>query len=175
MSAGTGLMAAGGLLGASGAFTQGQETADVLERQASIQRQNAIQSIIASKINADRSSMLATKAIGQEVAGYSAAGVDTNSSGSVLAVLGASAANAELDRQNILHGGQIRAMNYTNQANLDDLGADHSIKASYFNAAASLFGAGGKMATGMSAPSDINDVNNASAGSWQGGRAVDSF
>lgn len=174
MSAGTGLMAAGGLLGAYGAFTQGQETADVLERQASIQRQNAIQSIIASKINADRSSLLATKAIGQEAAGYSAAGVDTNS-GSVLAVLGASAANAELDRQNILHGGQIRAMNYTNQANLDDLGADHSIKASYFNAAASLFGAGGKMATGMSAPSGISDVNDASSGSWQGGRAVDSF
>lgn len=144
MSYGTGAMAAGGGIAAVGALMQGQSTASTLNQQANIQRNNATQSIIASKLNADRQSIMSSKAIGRISSGYSASGVALNS-GSVFAVIGASAANAELDRQNILYGGEIRAVNYENQASIDEKGASNALSGSYFNALASIVGAGGKI------------------------------
>lgn len=129
--------------GAYGSLMQGQQTADLLDNQANIQRTNATQTRLAAAANSNRQMTMATKVEGRASASYAAAGVDS-SSGSVLAVLGASAANAELDRQNILHGGEVRAINYENQASLDELGAKHAIQASYFNALSSIAGGGSK-------------------------------
>ncbi len=130
--------------GAYGSLMQGQQTADLLDNQAKIQRSNADQDRLAAKANADRVMTLASKVEGKATAAYAASGV-SSSSGSVLAVLGASASNAELDRQNIIHGGEVRAINAENQASLDELGSKHAIQASYFNALSSIFGGGSKM------------------------------
>lgn len=129
---------------AYGSIIKGQQTSDLLDNQAATQRRNATQAIMAAKFNADRQSMIATKHIGAMTAGYSASGVDMTS-GSVLATIGASSANAELDRLNIIHGGDIRAVNFENQASLDELGARHAIQASYFNALSSMVAGGAGM------------------------------
>lgn len=136
--------AVGGVAGAWGAQVQGQQEANSLEYQATIQKRNAQEALMAAKFNADRLSLSANKMMGAASAGYGAGGVDS-SSGSVLSVLAASSANAELDRLNILHGGEMRAVNYENQASIDDLGAKHAIDASYFNSFSALLGSGSKI------------------------------
>lgn len=139
----------GTLFGAYGSLMSGKQTSDLLKNQADTQTRNANEALVAAKYNADRESLIATKHLGSMQASYAASGVDA-SSGSVLAVMAASAANAELDRQQILHGGQLRAVNYTNQASLDRLGAGHALQASYFNALSSVVAGGaGMMANSM--------------------------
>lgn len=135
------LSGGGGIVGAYGSIYGGQQTADTLEYQAKIQSHNASEATMAASLNADKQDMVAAKVIGGTRAGYAAAGVDA-SSGSVMSVIAASAANAELDKQNILHGGELRAVNYENQASMDRLGASRAIQASYINAFSSLLGGG---------------------------------
>ena len=77
--------------------------------------------------------------------------------------------NSELDRLKILHGADVHAINYENQASLDEMGARSARNASYLNAVSSImmgggkvFGAasGGKTNTGYG--SDGSDDSNAS-------------
>lgn len=144
----------GTVFGAYGSLVQGNETSNLLDNQARLQRTNATQALAAGKFNADRQSVIATKHIGGMTADYAASGVSSDS-GSVIATIGASAANAELDRQNILHGAEMKAVNYENQASLDELGAKHALQAGYFNALSSVVAGGaGAMSYGMgSSPS----------------------
>lgn len=136
----------GGTLGVYGSLLEGKQKSDVLNFQANIQNRNAAEAVAAAKFNANKQNMMATKLLGSEAAGYGASGV-TADSGSVLDVIGASAANAEMDHQNILHGGEIRAVNYENQASLDSLGAKNALTASYFNAISSITGSSYKLAS----------------------------
>lgn len=122
---------------AYGNMQQGWATSDALNAQANLQLQNAQESLQQGKFDATRSQLISTKQIGEITANYGASGV-SNQSGSVLDVLGASAANAELDRLNILHGADIRAINYENQATLDKMGATSALQGSYYNAAANV-------------------------------------
>lgn len=131
--------------GAVGSLIQGRGTADTLTYQANLQRNNATMAIQAAKFDADRQSMFAQKKLGSISEGYAASGVDINTSGSVLSVIGASAANAELDRQSILHGGTIKAINFENQASMDDRASQNALTGSYFNAVGSLFLGGAKL------------------------------
>ncbi len=131
--------------GAFGALVQGQNTANSLNYDAQVQQNNATTALTTAKFNADKQSLLATRQMGAATAAYGASGVSADS-GSVMAVMGASAANAELDRQNILHGGDIRATNYENQVSIDQLGASNAIKSSYFNALSAMVAGGGKIA-----------------------------
>lgn len=129
---------------AFGSLVQGQQTANQLDYNAQVQTNNANLALTAAASNAAKQSVSATRMLGNMSAGYAANGV-TQTSGSVMAVMGASAANAELDRQNILYGGQVKAVNYENQASLDKTGATNAINASYFNALSSLVGGGAGM------------------------------
>jgi hypothetical protein len=129
---------------AVGSLTKGSSESDALNYQAKIQGQNADAARVAAKADADRQQILANQKIGGIGAEYASSGVDSNS-GSVLAVIGASAANSELDRQNILHGGDVRAINYQNQQNLDQTSAGNALKAGYYGAAASAIGVGAKL------------------------------
>lgn len=128
-----GAAAGGQFISSIGSLVSGQSQADMLDTQAEIQRRNAGQAIIAAKQNADRQQLIAGKQIGSEEASYGASGVAMT--GSVANVLAASAANAELDRQNILYGGQIRAINYENQASMDKISAKNALVGSYYGAA----------------------------------------
>jgi hypothetical protein len=129
---------------AVGDIIQGNQTASMLNYQATIQKQNAQNALTAATLNANRQQMQTTRAIGGITAGYGASGVENNS-GSVQAVLAASAANGEMDRQNILYGGQIRAINSENQASMDNYSANNALNAGYFNAVAGVLTAGGQM------------------------------
>lgn len=135
------MMGAGAGLGVVGSLISGQQTAGLLDAQAQLQRTNATNALYAAKVNADRQSILATKKIGSMTADYGASGVDATS-GSVLAAIGASAGNAELDRQNIIHGGDLQAIQAENQASLDERGASNAITASYWNGLGGLAKAG---------------------------------
>ncbi len=144
MAADKSLAAFGGGVSAFGALQQGQDQSAALDRAAKIERQNAALDIETGQANAELSSIQSNKRIGAISAGYGASGVASDS-GSVLNVLAASTSNAELDRQNIMHGAKVRAVNYENQATMDDIGAMSAQKGSYMNAFASLLGAGSKM------------------------------
>lgn len=132
-------MSGGGAIGGAfqmvGSLMQGQSTADALEHQAEIMRRNAIAAMEAAKFDASKQQVMATKVLGAQSAGYASSGVE-QTSGSVLDVIAASAANAELDKQSILHGGELRRINFENQASIDEKAAGNALTASYFGAAA---------------------------------------
>lgn len=129
----------GGPFNAYGSIMSGQMTADTLNAQAGQQDAMAREAEAAGKYNASRQMMAANQKIGQSVAAYGAAGVTSNS-GSVGAVLASSAANAEADRLNILHGADIKAINYNNQASMDRYGAQSAIAGSHWQAFGAITG-----------------------------------
>ncbi len=137
--------AAAAVVGAVGSLMKGQSESDALDYQAKIQANNAEMARRKATMDADRQQMIAGQKIGGITADYAASGVDVHTSGSVLSILGASASNSELDRQNILHGGDIRAINYENQSSLDRVAGGNALTGSYYGAAASLIGGAAKM------------------------------
>jgi hypothetical protein len=129
----------GGPFQAAGALEQGQQESQLYNYNAQVQTNNANLALRSAALNAQKQSVAATRAIGASKAAYGASGV-TGDSGSVMSVMASSAANAELDRQNILYGGQVKAINYENQASLDQVAGNNALNASYFNAIGSMFG-----------------------------------
>lgn len=134
----------GSVVGAAGALVQGQAQANALDRAAEIERNNAALDIQAGEENAAISSIKSNQHIGAIQAGAGASGISQDS-GSILDVLAASTANAELDRQNIMHGAKVRAINYENQAAMDEAGAKSAVQGSYFNALGSVLQGGSKV------------------------------
>lgn len=124
-----------------GALVQGQQTANQLNYDATVQTNNANLALSSAAANAAKQSMAATRMMGTMSTGFAANGV-SQTSGGVQAAMASSAANAELDRQDILFGGQVKAVNYQNQASLDRVGASNAVKASYFNALSDVIGGG---------------------------------
>lgn len=138
------VLGAGAAIGAAGSLMQGQAQATALDRAAQIQRQNAALDIQAGEQNAVLSTIHSNKQIGSITAAYGANGISADS-GSALSVLAASVSGAELDRQNIMHGAKIRAINAENQAQMDEIGAQSAIRGSYLNAIAGVMTGGSKM------------------------------
>lgn len=132
---------AGGIFGAAGALYSGAATSNSLGAQAQLNEENAQLALQAGQYNSMRQQMAVTARLGSMRAAFGGAGVASNS-GSVLAVLQASATNGEMDVQNILHGAQVKAINYQNEASMEKLGASNSANASYLNAFASIVGGG---------------------------------
>lgn len=111
-------------LTAGGSILSGYETSRELNREASDTMNLATANAAAKRREVEQS-------LGQTTAAYGASGVDL-SSGSALDALAQSAGQGELDAQNILYEGKVRASNLRTQAK--------SAKASgYLNAATSLF------------------------------------
>lgn len=144
-------MLAASAASALGSITQGQMTSGALNAQAQVQQQNAQEAEVQGQFNATKQSLNSAEKIGSITAAFGASGVSSQS-GSVQNVLAASASNAELDRLNILHGADVRAINYTNQASMDKLGASSALQGSYFSALGSLTkGAAGALGNSISA------------------------
>lgn len=149
--------AAGAVLGAAGALKQGSDTYDALMQQAELQRKNALQAVEKGKVDAERQQIISGHHIAATEAAYSASGV-TMDSGSVMNVLAASHASAELDRMTILHGATLRALNYENQAGFDERGAKSAREGSYWQAAS--FGlSGAAKAYGQTKPSGKTPID----------------
>lgn len=126
----------GGGTSAFGSLYAGQMESQALSAQANVQRQNAELDLAAGKANAARSQMLGGQRMGA-IQGAAAAGGVTQS-GSVLSVMAASAMNSEMDRQNILHGSQVKAVQADNQASMDDIGSKSAQEGSYMSAAGGI-------------------------------------
>ena len=124
---------AGAGLSAYGAIQQGQMTSDTLNNQANNLQAQANEAESKGQYDAMREQLVSNQKIGTSIAAYGASGVAANS-GSALNVIQASHQNAELDRLNILHGADIRAINYQNQASMDRYGAQSAKLGSYWSA-----------------------------------------
>lgn len=116
-----------------GSLMKGKADSDALGAQADQADMNARMSVEQAQYNAQKQMVMAGKKIGSATAAYSASGIDTNY-GSAEEVLRSSAMNAEMDRQNILHGGAIRAALYHSQADMDRQGANNTMLGSIFSA-----------------------------------------
>ncbi len=143
MSAGGGMAMFGGLLGAGGAISEGEDKAAALEKEAEYADLNAAQSKKDAYYNAQRQQMSSVQKIGSIEADYAASGVSSDS-GSVLDILRQAHMNSELDRLNIIHGGEVKAINYENRASSAREGARKTRSAEKFNAFTSLFGGAAK-------------------------------
>lgn len=135
-------LAIGAGVSAIGAIQQGQATSDSLNTQADMQIANASQAEAEGNFNAMKSMLYSNQKIGAITANYGASGV-TSASGSVQDVLTSSAANAELDRLNILHGADLKAIQYENQASMERKGAQSAESGAMFSAVGSIFKAAG--------------------------------
>lgn len=111
----------GNILSGIGGMYAGEMESAALSAQANLQRQNALLDLEAGHINAQRSIILSGQRIGGLQSAAAASGV--NQSGSVLSLMASSIMNSEMDRQNILHGSQVKAIQAENQAALDEVGA----------------------------------------------------
>lgn len=131
----------GGAIGAEGALLKGQMTANSLNAQADQERIQAEEAKQAGAYNVFRQQMQATQSLGRATAAYGASGVASGST-SEQSVLMAGAMNSELDRQNILHGANMKAVQYENQASLNKFGANSALEGSYFSAIGSVLGGG---------------------------------
>jgi len=137
---GAGSQAGGDFISSLGALYSGQSEAAALNAQSTIQAQNASLDLAASRTNAARSQILSGQRIGAIQAAAGASGV--TQSGSVLSILAASTMNAEMDRQNILFGGQVKAIQAENQSSMDQFGAQSALTGSYFKAAGGMYQGG---------------------------------
>jgi hypothetical protein len=85
-------------------------------------------------------------------AGYGASGVTME--GSPMEILEQSAMNAEMDRQNILYGGELKASGYESTAGLELMRGEHAVTSSYYNAGSALLSGAAKSGAFNSKPDD---------------------
>jgi hypothetical protein len=128
-----------GGISAYGAIQSGQMTSQSLNAQADYALQNAAEAEAQGAFDANRQSLVSASKIGTQQAALGASGVSSGY-GSGANILAASASNAEMDRLNILHGADIKAINYQNQAALDRYGGASAVQGSYWKAAGDLTG-----------------------------------
>lgn len=120
---------------AQAAKKEANYNAAISERNAGIARDQAA-------ADAEAQGRFARQKIGAARAAYGASGVTQE--GSPIDVLAMSAANAELDRQNILYKGELRATGYQDTANLDRMRGSSAVKRGYGEAASSILTGAGK-------------------------------
>lgn len=133
-------------ISAKGEITQGKMTAASLNNQADNLMTQAQEAEDKGKYDAMREQLIAGQKIGTSIAAYGASGVSQNS-GSVLDVVQASHQNAELDKLNILHGADVKAINYQNQASMNRFGAQSTLYGAYFAALGKMTGGAIKAAS----------------------------
>jgi hypothetical protein len=124
------------LSSARAARKEAEYNAAINERNAGIARDQAA-------ADAEAQGRHARMVIGRARAGYGASGVTQE--GSPIDVLAMSAANAELDRQNILYRGELRAMGYQDTAALDRSRASAATQRGLEGAASSILTGGSKI------------------------------
>lgn len=136
------LMMAGSTISAVGALRQGQASRDASNYNAAIMQQNAV---IARQEAADLARQFDRETIqrmGAIRAAQGHAGGDAGA-GSVLDVLGDVAAQSELEKQNILYRGELKARGYTNTADLDRMAGANAVRSSRYQAGAELLSGAG--------------------------------
>jgi hypothetical protein len=137
MSGGTSaIMLAATAMSAIGGIAQGQQAKSAHNYNAQIAERNAVAARQQASADAAAQQRHARQVLGAARANYGASGVTLE--GSPLDVLEMSAANAELDRQNILYKGSLRAMGYESDADMERMQGRSAQAAGYTRAASSV-------------------------------------
>lgn len=126
-----------------GALNQGQQAKNAAEYNAAVARNNAIASRQQATVAAEAQARKSRAQLGSMRAAYGASGVSME--GSPLDVLESSAAMAELDRQNILYSGELKAGGYESTAGLELMRGDAAETGSYFSAGSALLSGASRM------------------------------
>lgn len=137
LAAATAMSALGSISQGDAGHAAGRYNQAIEMRNATIARQQA-------KSAADQQQADARKRIGAMRAGYAASGVTMD--GSPLDALSSSAAEAELDRQNILYRGELAAIGAEDSAALYGMQARNARTQGYVGAASALLSGGFKFA-----------------------------
>lgn len=137
------MQVAGTAMSVIGALNQGQQAKDAANYNAQVANNNAIASRQQAEANAAAQQRRARQQIGAARAGYGASGITME--GSAMDILESSAAMAELDRQNILYGGEIKSQGYQSTAGLELMRGENAETGSYFSAGSALLTGMGKM------------------------------
>ncbi len=124
-------MAAAAVMGAGALYT-GIQAQKAAKEQADAANQNAANAMSQAKSDAAMQAIQGQKQIAGEKADFAAGGV---SGGSVMATIADSMANAELDRLNIIHGGQMRSRAYSAEATAAKRAGNNALVGSLFKAA----------------------------------------
>lgn len=119
-----------------GSIQQGQAAKKAANYNASVATRNADIARQQAQADASAQDRDARMRMGAIKSSYGASGI-TNE-GSPLDVLEASATAAELDKQNIMYKGELRAMGYTDEANLENTRGKNAMSEAYGRAGSSI-------------------------------------
>lgn len=133
---GSTIAAVGTAISAVSAISGGMAARDSAKYNAQVAENNAIASRQQAAANAEQQQRQARLQIGQMEANYSASGVSLE--GSPLEILEQSARNSEMDRLNIIYGGELRASGYGNEASLNRSRASNAMTTGYLKAGSAL-------------------------------------
>jgi hypothetical protein len=134
---------AGTAMSVIGAINQGQQAKSAANYNAQLANNNAIAAQQQAAANAAAQQRKSRMQLGSIRAGYGASGITME--GSAMDVLEQSAAMAELDRQSILYGGEIKSQGYQSTAGLELMRGENAETGSYFSAGSALLTGMGKM------------------------------
>jgi hypothetical protein len=160
-------MIAGGILSAFGSMYAGSSQANSLNAQANLNMQNAAEAKAQAGLNAYSAQVNASAAIGHEAASMGAFG---GANATTYAALASSTSNAELNRLNIIHQGDINAIQYENEAALERAGASSASTGGFLgglgnlmngitNAYTSTYGTGAQQAQLNATNANTNAIN----------------
>lgn len=142
------LAVAGTAMTAIGQIRQGQAAKAAADYNAQVANNNAIVAEQQSQSQAMVQGRRAMMQNGGLLANMAANGVEVGE-GSPIDILSQSAANAEMDRQNIIYNGRVKAQSLRNQAQLDTFQGETAQSNGFMSAAGTLL-SGGSKAWGMS-------------------------
>jgi len=145
-----GIKAVGSIVGIVGTIQEGLAADAAARYNAGIARRKAQLSLDQAAADADASDRESRKTIGSMRADFGASGV--TGTGSVMDVIQASATVAELDRQNILYRGKLKAMGFLEEAALERTRGKQAIRQSRFQAASQTLTAIGSAASSFGTP-----------------------
>ena len=159
------LMAAGAVVSAVGAIQQGKAAKAAADYNATVSEQNAqiarndaaMQAVQIERENALR--------LGAIRAAQGKSGGVANE-GSVLDVLGDVAAQGELERQQAIYQGELRARGFTNTAQLDRYSGRQAQSAGYMRAGAELLSGGSRA---YSSYTRLRQTGGTTSGGWTSG------
>jgi hypothetical protein len=140
-----GMQMAGGVMEGYGNLQSLNAQAEAYKYNANMAHQNAVLAKQQSVEDARRLEIQGQKALGSIRAATGASGVQME--GSPLDVLEQSARNVELDRLTVLHAGQVKAISYENQAQLNTMGADSANSQQALSFLGPLLSGGGNAAS----------------------------
>jgi hypothetical protein len=139
------ISAIAGVVQAMGALRQGASAKNAAEYNAAAARNRAAAASIQANADADAQDRINRRRLGAIRASAGASGVGLE--GSPMDVLSMSASEAEMDKQNILYKGRVKAMGYESEAAYEDYTGQEALAQGRIGAASALLVGGAQAAS----------------------------